>query len=306
MTYRDRAVCVLALVCCFFEVLACAQPAGRIGTRRVVQATEYGDVRFSKLVFVGNLSSNDDPILVGFNTLVRTQFKEHNPLVDVREFFSREEGELRLIGDQILNSVLERTHIVRIILGDIHDKVPTRIKRRTSTGIAKVNLPFKWLPVDGLVERRSFCVNSNPRPILGSGLIPYRLNTLFRLRSLNRSTNSSNSYPCKRQDSTHIFHVGVEFSLPLLRSSVCLGDGSTFVGAGESVPVPLPQPSALLVGSIACLFLFFEDIMKHEYHEGPEAKERFEKLATKLFRAPKSTVKSKAKPERKAKKASKD
>jgi len=42
--------------------------------------------------------------------------------------------------------------------------------------------------------------------------------------------------------------------------------------------------------------------MKHEYHEGPEAKERFEKLATALFRAPKSTVKKAAKPERKPKK----
>jgi len=42
--------------------------------------------------------------------------------------------------------------------------------------------------------------------------------------------------------------------------------------------------------------------MKHEYHEGPEAKERFEKLAKALFRAPKSTVKKAAKPERKPKK----
>lgn len=46
--------------------------------------------------------------------------------------------------------------------------------------------------------------------------------------------------------------------------------------------------------------------MKHEYHEGPEAKERFEKLATRLFRAPKSTVKLAQKPVRKAKKTSKD
>jgi hypothetical protein len=45
--------------------------------------------------------------------------------------------------------------------------------------------------------------------------------------------------------------------------------------------------------------------MKHEYHEGPEAKERFEKLAARLFRVPKSTVKLAAKPVRKAKKASK-
>lgn len=46
--------------------------------------------------------------------------------------------------------------------------------------------------------------------------------------------------------------------------------------------------------------------MKHEYHEGPEATERFERLATTLFRAPKSTVKPAAKPVRKRKKASKD
>jgi hypothetical protein len=42
--------------------------------------------------------------------------------------------------------------------------------------------------------------------------------------------------------------------------------------------------------------------MKHEYHEGPEAKARFEKLATRLFRVPKSTVKPTV---RKPKKASK-
>jgi hypothetical protein len=41
--------------------------------------------------------------------------------------------------------------------------------------------------------------------------------------------------------------------------------------------------------------------MKPEYHEGPEAKERFEKLATAVFRAPKPTVKQEAKPERKLK-----
>jgi hypothetical protein len=45
--------------------------------------------------------------------------------------------------------------------------------------------------------------------------------------------------------------------------------------------------------------------MKHEYREGPEAKERFEKLATHLFRVPKSSVKQTAKPVRKPKKASK-
>lgn len=31
--------------------------------------------------------------------------------------------------------------------------------------------------------------------------------------------------------------------------------------------------------------------MKHEYHEGVDAKDRFEKLATQLFRDPKSTTK---------------
>jgi len=31
--------------------------------------------------------------------------------------------------------------------------------------------------------------------------------------------------------------------------------------------------------------------MKPEYHEGPEALEKFHKLATKLFRAPKPTAK---------------
>jgi hypothetical protein len=46
--------------------------------------------------------------------------------------------------------------------------------------------------------------------------------------------------------------------------------------------------------------------MKREYHEGPEALERFNKLATQLFRAPKSTPKKARKPVRKPKKASKD
>lgn len=46
--------------------------------------------------------------------------------------------------------------------------------------------------------------------------------------------------------------------------------------------------------------------MKPEYHEGPEALARFEKLATQLFRAPKTVVTPAAKPVRKAaKKASK-
>jgi hypothetical protein len=31
--------------------------------------------------------------------------------------------------------------------------------------------------------------------------------------------------------------------------------------------------------------------MKHEYHEGPEAAEKFEKKATRIFRAPKSSAK---------------
>jgi hypothetical protein len=46
--------------------------------------------------------------------------------------------------------------------------------------------------------------------------------------------------------------------------------------------------------------------MKPEYHEGPHATERFEKLATTLFRAPKSIVKPVANPARKPKKTSKD
>ena len=46
--------------------------------------------------------------------------------------------------------------------------------------------------------------------------------------------------------------------------------------------------------------------MKHEYHEGPEAAQRFEKLAIQLFRAPKSTPAKTAKPVRKPRKSSKD
>jgi len=45
--------------------------------------------------------------------------------------------------------------------------------------------------------------------------------------------------------------------------------------------------------------------MKPEYHEGPEALEKFHKLATKLFRAPKPTAKEAPKPTRKPKKTSK-
>jgi hypothetical protein len=46
--------------------------------------------------------------------------------------------------------------------------------------------------------------------------------------------------------------------------------------------------------------------MKHQYHEGPESAQRFEKLATHLFRMPKSTPAKRAKPVRKPKKTSKD
>ena len=47
--------------------------------------------------------------------------------------------------------------------------------------------------------------------------------------------------------------------------------------------------------------------MKHEYHEGPEAAEKFEKMAMKVFRAPKSSAKPVPKRQviRKAKEASK-
>jgi hypothetical protein len=41
--------------------------------------------------------------------------------------------------------------------------------------------------------------------------------------------------------------------------------------------------------------------MKHEYHEGPEAVEKVEKMMKHLFRAPKTTVKPTAKTERKPK-----
>jgi hypothetical protein len=44
-----------------------------------------------------------------------------------------------------------------------------------------------------------------------------------------------------------------------------------------------------------------------EYHEGPEALERFNKLATQVFRAPKTVAKDTPKsPKRKEKKSSKD
>ena len=45
--------------------------------------------------------------------------------------------------------------------------------------------------------------------------------------------------------------------------------------------------------------------MKHEYHEGTAALERFERGMAKLFQAPKSVVKEKPKPSPKRKKASK-
>jgi hypothetical protein len=49
-------------------------------------------------------------------------------------------------------------------------------------------------------------------------------------------------------------------------------------------------------------------LMKHEYHEGPEAAEKFEKIATRIFRVPKSSAKPVPKKHavRKAKKASKN
>jgi hypothetical protein len=45
--------------------------------------------------------------------------------------------------------------------------------------------------------------------------------------------------------------------------------------------------------------------MKHEYHEGPKALEKFNETVTKLFRVPKSSVKSPAKPAKKAAKSQK-
>lgn len=46
--------------------------------------------------------------------------------------------------------------------------------------------------------------------------------------------------------------------------------------------------------------------MKPEYHEGPKARENFDKGMAKLFQASKDGVKEKPKPKRKRKKASKD
>ena len=46
--------------------------------------------------------------------------------------------------------------------------------------------------------------------------------------------------------------------------------------------------------------------MKHEYHEGPKAREVFDKGMTKLFQVPKEAVKERPKRKPKRKKASKD
>ena len=45
--------------------------------------------------------------------------------------------------------------------------------------------------------------------------------------------------------------------------------------------------------------------MKHEYHEGPEALQRFEQGMSRLFKAPKVSVKEKPTPKPKRRKASK-
>jgi hypothetical protein len=56
------------------------------------------------------------------------------------------------------------------------------------------------------------------------------------------------------------------------------------------------SPRGLFGGSI----VFSEgSAMKREYHEGPEAKKRFEEGMTTLFRVPKSTAKKPEKPVRK-------
>jgi hypothetical protein len=46
--------------------------------------------------------------------------------------------------------------------------------------------------------------------------------------------------------------------------------------------------------------------MKHEYHEGPKAREAFDKGMTKLFQIPKESVKERPKRRPKRKKTSKD
>ncbi len=45
--------------------------------------------------------------------------------------------------------------------------------------------------------------------------------------------------------------------------------------------------------------------MKHEYHDGPEAKKKFEEMAKAMFRAPKTIVKPAVKTVRTPKKTSK-
>jgi len=45
--------------------------------------------------------------------------------------------------------------------------------------------------------------------------------------------------------------------------------------------------------------------MKHEYREGPEAREKFDEGMSKLFRAPKIPIKQAIKPPAKPKKTSK-
>jgi len=46
--------------------------------------------------------------------------------------------------------------------------------------------------------------------------------------------------------------------------------------------------------------------MKHEYHEGPKAREKFEKGMTALFRVTKTMLKERPKPVRKQDKPGKD
>jgi hypothetical protein len=46
--------------------------------------------------------------------------------------------------------------------------------------------------------------------------------------------------------------------------------------------------------------------VKHEYHEGPKAREAFDKGMTKLFQVPKEAVKERPKRKPKRKKVSKD
>ena len=50
--------------------------------------------------------------------------------------------------------------------------------------------------------------------------------------------------------------------------------------------------------------IYYEERMKHEYHEGPKAGENFKALAAAVFQAKKTTVPAKAKPVKKPRKAS--